>query len=72
VIGTVYLLHFEQGLPIRPGRVARHYIGWAAAGDVDARLAQHLAGRGSLLVAAGPRRSLRDRLVAQYPRFRAP
>jgi len=51
VIGTVYLLHLEPGLPITGNRVARHYIGWAES-DVDGRIAQHLAGRGSPLVAA--------------------
>ena len=51
VIGTVYLLHFDPGRRITGNRVARHYIGWTE-GDVDTRLAQHLAGRGSPLVAA--------------------
>lgn len=42
--GTVYLLHFD-----RPYKHARHYIGWAA--DLDARLAEHAAGRGARLLA---------------------
>lgn len=44
-IGTVYLLHFE-----RPLRHAQHYLGWAL--DHEARLRDHLAGKGSRLVAA--------------------
>jgi hypothetical protein len=37
------VLHFEPAY-----RHARHYIGWAR--DVDARLAEHLAGAGSPLI----------------------
>lgn len=44
VAGTVYLLHFD-----RPYRHARHYRGWTT--DLDARLAEHAAGRGARLVA---------------------
>jgi hypothetical protein len=50
VSGTVYLLHFEPGLRITGNRTARHYLGWAL--DHEARLEQHLNGRGSPLVAA--------------------
>jgi hypothetical protein len=42
----VYLLHFSP-----PYRHARHYLGWTE-GPVTARLATHLAGAGSPLVAA--------------------
>lgn len=42
--GTVYLLHFA-----RPYKHARHYIGWTS--DLNARLAQHQAGRGARLLA---------------------
>ena len=49
--GTVYVLHFEPGLPVTGKRIARHYIGWTD-GPVDARVEQHLQGRGSPLVAA--------------------
>ena len=51
--GTVYLLHFDR--PFGPGGgangrgTAKHYIGWAA--DLDARLAEHCAGRGARLLA---------------------
>lgn len=44
VEGTVYLLHFD-----RPYRHARHYRGWTT--DLDARLAEHAAGRGARLLA---------------------
>src|SRR5947209_17177999 len=40
--GVVYLVHF------RPFRHARHYTGWTA--DLDARLAEHEAGRGARLL----------------------
>lgn len=43
-VGTVYLLHFDA-----PYRHARHYLGTAAAGHLDARLAAHAAGRGARL-----------------------
>lgn len=38
-----YLLHFE-----RPYRHARHYLGYA--NDIEARLAEHRAGRGARLI----------------------
>jgi hypothetical protein len=37
--GYVYLLHFA-----RPYRHARHYMGWAKASRLDARVAEELAG----------------------------
>ena len=43
--GTVYLLHLDPSLCH-----ARHYLGWARA--LEARLAEHRAGRGSPLIAA--------------------
>lgn len=42
--GTVYLLHFE-----RPYKHAAHYLGWTR--DLEGRLAEHRAGRGSRLMA---------------------
>ena len=42
---VVYLLHFE-----RPYEHARHYVGWTD--NLDARLAEHRAGRGARLMAA--------------------
>ena len=43
--GTVYLLHFDRSY-----RHARHYIGFTQ--NLDQRLADHRAGRGSPLIAA--------------------
>ena len=43
-VGTIYLLHFDQ-----PYQHARHYTGWTS--DLDARLAEHAAGRGARLLA---------------------
>ncbi|WP_198347500.1 GIY-YIG nuclease family protein [Nocardia terrae] len=43
VPGTVYLLHFDQ-----PFHHARHYTGWTT--DLEARLAEHRAGRGARLL----------------------
>jgi hypothetical protein len=49
--GIVYTLHFDP--PYRPApdapvyKCAGHYTGWAA--DLDARLAEHEAGRGARL-----------------------
>lgn len=49
--GTVYLLHLEPGLPVTGTRVARHYLGFTER-EVEDRVAQHVARRGSPLVAA--------------------
>ena len=43
--GTVYLLHFDRSY-----RHARHYIGFTQ--NLEQRLAEHRAGRGSPLIAA--------------------
>ena len=40
--GTIYLLHIEP-----PYKHARHYMGWTK--DLDARMAEHLSGRGARL-----------------------
>ena len=59
--GSVYVLHFEHGLPVTGSRIARHYIGWTD-GAVETRVRQHLDAAGSPLVAAvvasGPRVTL--------------
>lgn len=65
---TLYLLHFEPAYraPIgTTGRVktAGHYLG-STAGDVDARLAEHIAGRGSPLVRAAHLAGCRVDVVA--------
>jgi predicted GIY-YIG superfamily endonuclease len=41
--GVVYLFHFSE-----PYRHARHYAGWTV--DLEARLAEHQAGRGARLL----------------------
>lgn len=46
VLGTIYLLHFD-----RPFHHTRHYVGWTER-EVEARIAEHSAGRGTPLVAA--------------------
>jgi hypothetical protein len=48
---TVCLLHPDPGLPVTAGRVARHYLAFSE-GEVADRVAQHLSGRGSPLLAA--------------------
>jgi len=58
----VYLLHFE-----RPLAHARHYVGVALDGDVQRRLAEHLAGHGSPLVAAVVRAGIAVELVLHVP-----
>jgi hypothetical protein len=54
----VYLLHFD-----RPLAHARHYVGVALDGNVDRRLAEHLAGQGSPLVRAVVAAGIRVDLV---------
>src|SRR6266487_53590 len=44
VKGTIYLIHFST-----PYKHAAHYMGWAE--DLESRLADHQAGRGSRLMA---------------------
>lgn len=43
VSGTCYLIHFDE-----PYQHARHYTGWTT--NLDERLAEHAAGRGSRLM----------------------
>ena len=45
VIGTCYLLHFDE-----PFKHAKHYLGWTEEADVTARLAAHAAGHGANLI----------------------
>lgn len=57
VLGTIYVLHFDApGLESRPGSFARHYVGWTT--NLEQRLAEHRAGKGSPLVAAIQRAGL--------------
>lgn len=59
VPGTIYLIHFEQ-----PFKHARHYLGWTK--DLEARLASHLAGRGSSLIKAVNAAGIDWRLVRTW------
>lgn len=61
VAGTIYLLHFDG-----PYKHAGHYLGWTA-GAVGDRVDDHLAGRGSPLVAAAVAAKCEVKLVATWP-----
>lgn len=54
--GTVYLIHFDQGIPNRPDREARHYMGFTS--DLESRLSEHERGQGSKLMAEVGRRGI--------------
>jgi predicted GIY-YIG superfamily endonuclease len=63
-VGTVYLLHFTE-----PYQHARHYLGWAE--DVEARLADHAAGRGARLLAVVQSAGIDWRLARTWEGTRA-
>ncbi len=63
-VGTIYLLHFEQ-----PYQHARHYLGWAE--NLDARLADHAAGRGARLLAVVQSAGIEWRLARTWEGTRA-
>jgi hypothetical protein len=56
---TVYLLHFERAIAH-----ARHYMGWSCF--VEARLADHAAGRGARLPQVFRERGISGRCVRQW------
>jgi hypothetical protein len=58
--GTIYLVHLH-----RPYAHARHYLGWAA--DVERRLAEHRAGRGSPLLRAAAAAGIDFQVVRTWP-----
>jgi predicted GIY-YIG superfamily endonuclease len=58
-MGTIYLIHFEQ-----PLKHAQHYIGWTR--DLDKRVAEHKAGRGSALLAACVAQSISFEVVCTW------
>ncbi len=58
--GTLYLLHFSQ-----PYRHARHYSGFAT--DLDARLADHQAGRGARLLQVAKAAGITWTLARTWP-----
>ncbi|HRJ42165.1 MAG TPA: hypothetical protein PL105_09795 [Caldilineaceae bacterium] len=60
---TVYLLHFAQ--PISPAHTARHYIGYTD--DLDARLSEHRAGRGSRFCVVAAERGIEFVLARTWP-----
>jgi hypothetical protein len=59
-VSVIYLLHFERSF-----KHARHYLGWTE--DLDRRLAQHRAGRGSPLIAAATADGITFELAATWP-----
>lgn len=67
---TIYVLHFEPAYRAPIGETGRfktagHYIG-STAGDVAARLREHLDGRGSPLVKAARAAGCEVLLVASF------
>lgn len=56
MIGDIYLIHFDEGIPNRPGAQAQHYLGWT--GDLESRLLAHANGSGSKLMAEIERRGI--------------
>lgn len=67
MIPTVYLLHFAAplGNPQNPRALASHYLGWAV--NLEARIAQHRAGRGSHITRAAVERGIAFDVVATWP-----
>lgn len=60
--GTVYLLCFDA-----PFSHARHYLGWAAPGNLSARLAHHAAGTGANLLLHVGKAGITWRLTRTWP-----
>jgi predicted GIY-YIG superfamily endonuclease len=59
-MATVYLLHFAA--PIAPGRhTCQHYLG--VADDLERRIAEHRAGRGSRLCEVAKERNISFEVV---------
>ncbi len=58
--GTLYLLHFSE-----PYKHARHYSGLAS--DLDARLAEHQAGRGARLLQVAKAAGITWTLARTWP-----
>jgi predicted GIY-YIG superfamily endonuclease len=61
VPGTIYIIHLDP-----PYKHAGHYLGWTAE-NVQARLATHLAGRGSPLIRAAVAAGARVQLADSFP-----
>jgi len=67
--GSVYLLHFGTAEEPTPYKHAGHYLGWAA--DLDARLAEHAAGRGARLLQVARDAGITWTLARTWPGTRA-
>jgi hypothetical protein len=67
--GVCYVLHFSEPFHGANGRHigARHYCGFAADGDAQRRLEEHLSGHGSPLVKAVVAAGIDVDLVASWP-----
>jgi len=63
VRGTTSLLHLER--PLSPAHTAQHYLGWPP-GALDARLAEHAAGRGARFTQAAVERRIGWELVRTW------
>lgn len=66
---TVYLIHFSQpiGSPSNPKGKAQHYIGWTPDDNLDARLADHRAGRGAHITRAAVMAGIELILARTWP-----
>jgi len=53
VKGTIYLLHFDV-----PLSHAKHYLGWTAAIDFEARIRRHRQGTGARILAVLKQRGI--------------
>jgi hypothetical protein len=67
--GWVYLLHFEHeiGSEDNPRGRAGHYLGWSGRDDLEARLAEHRAGRGARLTEVLKERGISWTLARTWP-----
>ena len=65
--GHVYLVCFESAIgdSANPKGSASHYLGWAE--DVDARMAEHRAGRGARVLAACVEQGIAFEVVRTWP-----
>ena len=61
VTGFIYLLHLSEGMPIREGREARHYLGWSE--DLDGRMREHGGPTGAAMLRAAKARGISWQIV---------
>lgn len=57
--GVVYLLHYDDGIPVTGNRVAKHYLGWSCKGRFKNRMTLHKQGKGAKFTAAMARRGFK-------------